>query len=234
MRLSYRTLILVALAAAFIVSPGYSATITTYNNSATWQGASSNLQSINFEGLTPPNQSTYYTSPTGVTSNNVQFIGYTSSGASSIQVVDTNFSSWFNFGTNDALMLDMDRPNAGSPLPSMHLVLPAGVTSLGLNLFTVSPDALSFTITVAGSQYTVPTNNRPSTAFWGFTSDTPISSIDLTLQGTTYNGSSHALIDNFQYGMATAQTPEAATFVLIGSGLIGIVLLKKSSSRKKV
>src|SRR5438552_2100264 len=152
LRLSYRIFMLVALlASASMATPGYSATITTYNDSATWQGASSNLQSINFEGLAPPNQSTTYTSPTGLTTNNVQFIGFTSSGTSSIQVIDTNFSSWYNFGTNDALSLLMDRPIATSPLPYAHVVLPAGVTSVGFNLFTVSPDALSFTVTVAGS-----------------------------------------------------------------------------------
>jgi hypothetical protein len=132
-------------------------------------------------------------------------------------------------------MQNMDRPNNGSSLPYIHVVLPAGVTAFGMDLFTVSPSALSFTVTVAGTPYTVPTNARPSEAFWGVTSDTPIASLDLTLQGSTFNGDSVALVDNFQFGNAAqdmSQAPEAATFLLIGSGLIGIAILKKWIGRK--
>jgi threonine dehydrogenase-like Zn-dependent dehydrogenase len=69
----------------------------------------------------------------------------------------------------------------------------------------------------------------------GVTSDTPIASLDLTLQGSTFNGDSVALVDNFQFGNAAqdmSQAPEAATFLLIGSGLIGIAILKKWIGRK--
>jgi hypothetical protein len=161
----------------------------------------------------------------------VQFTGI--SGSTSIQVIDTNLSPWYNFGTNDALMENTDRANSGSPVPYIHIVLPAAITALGMDLFSVSPAGLSYTITVAGSQYTVATNPNPNTAFWGITSDTAITSVDLTLQGTTYNGSSHELLDNFRFGAAggagnLSQAPEAGTYLLIGSGLIGLMLLRRA------
>jgi hypothetical protein len=79
----------------------------------------------------------------------------------------------------------------------------------------------------------VATNPNPNTAFWGITSDTAITSADLTLQGTTFNGSSHELLDNFRFGAAggagnLSEAPEAGTYLLIGSGLIGLMLLRKT------
>jgi len=211
--------------------PAYSTSITTYTTLTDWQLATSSYQTIDFEGLTPSNTSTPY--PSGVSPNGtgVQFIGM--SGQTSIQVIDTNLSPWYNFGTNDALMEDMNRATSGSSVPYIHIVLPTAITALGMDLFSVSPDGLTYTITVAGSQYTVPTNARPNTAFFGITSDTPITSLDLTLQGTSYNGSSHALLDNFSFGAASggvgnmSDAPEAGTYFLIGSGLIGLVLIRK-------
>jgi len=215
--------------------PAHSTTITTYSGLANWQAATTSSQAIDFEGLTPPNTGTQY--PSGVSPNGtgVQFIGI--SGQSSIQVIDTNLSPWYNFGTNDALMEDMNRATSGSPLPYIHIVLPSAITALGMDLFSVSPDGLSYTITVAGTQYTVATNARPNTAFWGITSDTAITSVDLTLQGTAFNGSSHALLDNFRFGAAggagnLSEAPEAGTYLLIGSGLIGLMLLRKTRSVK--
>ena len=217
--------------------PAYSTTITTYSSLTNWQGATSSYQTINFEGLTPPNTSTPY--PSGVSPNGtgVQFIGI--SGSTSIQVIDTNLSPFYNFGTNDALMEDMNRANSGSPLPYIHIVLSSAITALGMDLFSVSPAGDSFTITVAGNQYTVATNPNPDTAFWGITSDTAITSVDLTLQGTTFNGSSHALLDNFRFGAAggagnMSEAPEAGTYLLIGSGLIGLMLLRKARPVKAV
>ncbi len=222
------TVPVITFLAALACLPARSTTITTYTDPTAWQAASSVQQTISFEGLAPTNSSTTYQGPTGLTTGGVEFIGYTWAGVSWIQVIDTNFSQWYNFGSNDALLQNMDRPNSGSPLPYVQIVLPANVTSFGMDLFTVSPNSLNYNITVAGNQYTVPTDPRPTEAFWGVTSDTPIANITLTLQGSVYNGGTSALLDNFQYGTANlSQAPEAATFVLIGSGLIAIAGLRK-------
>jgi hypothetical protein len=220
---------------AITVAPAYSATITTYTDPTAWQNAATVLQTITFAGLAPADSSTTYNGSTGVTTGNAEFIGYTSSGSSWIQVIDTDFSSYFDFGSGgDALAQSMNRPNSSSPLPSIQVVLPTGVTALGFDLFTVSPSALSFTVTVAGTNYTVPTDSNPTLAFWGITSDTPITSIALTAAGSTYNGSTSVLMENFQYGTADlSQAPEAATFLLIGSGLIGLAIVKKWISAKR-
>ena len=187
MQVKFRASILsLSIGIALAHAPAYSTTITTYSNSAAWQAATSaGYQTVTFEGLTPPGTETDYYSANGVTADGVDFIGYSTTGSSDIQVVDTSAFSWYDWGTGDALLQSLSRPNAGSPLPYVNIVLPANITSLGLDLFTTSPQALNYSITVAGNQYTVPTFSQPTLAFWGITSDTPITSIQLTLQGTT-------------------------------------------------
>jgi hypothetical protein len=218
-----------ALYFALALAPAYCTTITTYSNPATWQAATSaGYQTVTFEGLTPPGTSTPYYNSTGVTASGVDFIGYNSAGVSDVQVVDTSAVSWYDWGTGDALIQSLNRPSSSSPLPYINIILPANITSLGLDLFTNSPQALSYTITVAGNQYTVPSFSQPTLAFWGITSDTPITSIQLTLAGTTFNGGSNELLDNFSFGASDlTAAPEAGTYLLIGSGLIGFVLLRK-------
>lgn len=238
----FRVLILLALAAlAWNVTPAYSTTLTTYTSLAGWQGATSGVQTDTFEGLAPAGGASTFSGPNGVTYDpNVDFTGFTSSGSPYIQVIDTIASFWYNFGTGDALLQSMDRPNSGSPLPYIHVVFLAPVTAFAADLFTSSPSGLNYAVTVYGASntqlatpYTAATNPLPNTAFWGITSDTPIWSVDFSLQGTAFNGGSLAFLDNFRYGSAQTQgpppddTPEAATLLLIGSGLIGLAYLRK-------
>jgi hypothetical protein len=209
--------------------PAYSTTITTYSDPTSWAAATSaGYQTVTFTGTATPGGVTDYYSASGLTADGVEFIGYTYAGVSDLQSIDTSAFSWYNDGTGDALLQSLSRPNSSSPLPYINIVLPANVTSLGLDLWATRPQALSYTITVAGNQYTVPTFSQPTLAFWGITSTTAISSIQLTLAGTTYNGGSEALLDNFSFGASDmTAAPEAATYLLIGSGLIGLVLLRK-------
>ncbi|HYL74677.1 MAG TPA: PEP-CTERM sorting domain-containing protein [Bryobacteraceae bacterium] len=216
------------VALALLVAPAYSATITTYNTSSSWQVALSSFQTIDFSGLAPVNGATTYGS--GLTVNGVQFSGL-SGGSSAFGVLDTTLSSWFNFGTGDAAFINTDRATNATPVPYLHIVLPAPVTAVGFNIFSASPNALSYTVSVPAGQYSVPTNALPTPAFWGITSDTPFSTVDLTLQGTVFNGGSKGFMDNFAFGSATPDVPESSTSILIGSGLAGIGLLRRRASR---
>lgn len=232
MRSGYFGLILsLSLGMGVALTPAYSTTIT-YTSLSSWQAATSaGYQTITFAGDTPSNSTTFYDG--GLTASSVEFFGYNSSGAGDLAVVDTSGSNytWYNWGTGDALLQNMNRPNSSSPLPYINIILPANVTSLGMELWTTSPQALNYTITVNGTPYTVPTYSQPTLSFWGITSDTPITSAQLTLQGTTYNGSSNALMSDFSFGteqISQVQTaPEAGTYLLIGTGLIGLAILRK-------
>jgi hypothetical protein len=225
------TLSLVSLSLALVSARA--TTITTYSSYTNWsQATASGFQTITFAGDAPSGGVQNYNGPTGLTQDGVEFIGYNSSGTSDLQVIDTSAFSYYDWGTGDAPIQSLNRPNASSPLPYINIVLPANISSLGLNLFTASPEALNFTITVAGNQYSVPTYSQPTLAFWGITSTSAISSIQLTLAGTTYNGGSSELLANFAFGDVMA-APEASTYLMIGSGLIGLVLLRKRLAMHK-
>jgi len=214
---------------ALALAPAYCTTITTYSDPASWQAATSaGYQTVTFEGLTPPGTSTPYNSPSGVTASGVDFIGYNSAGTSDVQVVDTSAISWYNDGTGDALLQSASPSMSNSPLPYINIVLPTNVTSLSLDLWTASSPAMSYSITVAGNTYTVPTLSGNTEAFWGITSDTPITSLHLTVPASTPSSGTQALLDNFSFGASDlTAAPEAGTYLLIGSGLIGFVLLRR-------
>ena len=207
--------------------PAYSTIITQYNDLASFDAATSGDLTADFEAMTPG----YYNTPTGVSAYpNVDFIGYNSVPAPYLQVLDTTGSPYYDFGTGNALMQDMTRPNSNSPLPYIQVNFTTPVTAFGANLFTNSPRGTSFAVTVLGTQYTVATSTTAPPTFWGITSDTPISSVDFTLLGTSPTGGTWAFLDNFTYGTASpdqTETPEGATMLLIGSGLLGLAILGK-------
>ena len=227
----FRVLILLALAAlAWTITPAFSTTLTTYNDLSSWQAATSGDQTITFAGKASGGAIATYNDSTGVAYTDVQFIGIVNIGYS-LDVSDTSIMSWYSFGTGEALMQPTNR-NAGDPVPYIHVTFTTPVTAFGSNLFSYSSTGMSFGVSVLGTNYTVATNSSAPPTFWGITSDTPITSADFTLQGTTPAGGSVAFLDNFQYGTAEAgppppDVPEAATFLMIGSGLLGLAILGK-------
>src|SRR5581483_570993 len=174
-----------------------------------WAAATSpGFQTVTFEGLAPSGGVTNYTSPTGVTADGVEFIGYSTAGQSDLQVIDTSAFPWYNWGSGDAIIQSTAQSTSSSPLPYVSIVLPSNVTALGMNLFTTNNQGMTYSITVAGNQYNVPTSTQPTLAFWGVTSDMPA--------------------DNFSFGASDLSVaPEAGTYLLIGSGLIGFIALRK-------
>jgi hypothetical protein len=218
-----------ALGLAFTLVPLPATTITTYSSLSTWAAATSpGYQTVTFTGMATPGSNTNYYSPTGVTADGVEFIGYSSTGSSDMQVIDTSAFSWYNWGSGDALIQSTQQTNSSAPLPYISIVLPANVSALGLNLFSTNTQGMTYSITVAGNQYNVPTFTQPTLAFWGVTSSAPISSLTLSLEGTVYSNPSEELADNFSFGASDiSAAPEAGTYLLIGTGLIGFVMLRK-------
>lgn len=209
---------------ALFIAPAYSATVTTFTNASSWQAALASFQTLDFEGLAPAGGTTTYGS--GLTDNTVVFLGI-NQGAHLLAVLDTTMSSWFNYGTGDALSISTDRSNSGLPVPYIHITLPAPVTAVGFNLFSSSPAAITFAVTVNGTQYTAPTFNQPTPAYFGITSDTPFTTVDVIAQGTVFNGGTTTFLDNFGFGSELAAVPEPASYLLLGAGLAAIGLIRR-------
>jgi hypothetical protein len=209
------------LALTLLAAPAYSAVVTTYTSMASWQAAANSLTAIDFASQT---LGTY---PGGLTISFIQFTNGLSGSNVPLTIMDTAGSLYFDFGTGRALELGTDRPLSTSPVPYIHMAFTSTFTAIGFNLFSASPTGLTFTVTTPSGTYSAPTFAQPTLAFWGITSDTPITTLDLTLQGAVFQGGSLAFVDNIQFGAENAPVPEAATCVTIGSGLLVLGLLRK-------
>jgi len=213
-RLKFQALFLFTVfTLAVMVTPAYSTTITSYSSSATWLAATTGVVTTDtFDGLAP--SGTFTTTGT-ITQNGVQFIGL----AGSTGIADTSIFPWDNFLTGFAGFVT----NSQNAI-SVTITLPTPVTAFGLNLFT-NPSAATYTVTTLSTPFTVPTFAIPTPAFFGVTSDTPISTINLSVPA----GSTYAFFDNFSFGTAQTQVPEAGTFLLIGTGLIGFAVFRNKA-----
>jgi len=201
--------LLTLLTLAVMVTPAYSTTITTYSSSATWLAATTGVTTDNFTGV--GGTSGVFTTTGAITQNGVVFVGLT---GSTTGIADTSAFSWANFGTSFAGFV----ANPGT----ITITLPTPVTAFSINLFT-NPTAVTYTVSTLSTPFTVPTFAVPTPAFFGETSDTPFSTVTLSVPaGTTY-----AFFDNFAFGAAdTSQVPEAGTFLLIGTGLLGFAAIR--------
>ena len=219
--------ILFSILFAFVLltTPAYSATITTYTDLSSWQAAVSGVQTDNFEGLVPAGSYAGFSS--GFSQNGVQFLGLS---GSTLGVADTSSGPFvaYNFGTGEAGYLF----GGGA---SVQITLPSPATAFGINLFT-APAGLNYTVSFLSTPFTVPTVGQPPPGFFGATSDTPFTTV--TLQ--TSAGSSYSFFDNFSWSGAQStgdsgggsQTPEAGTFLLIGSGLLGLAVTRHRKARQ--
>jgi len=104
------------------------------------------------------------------------------------------------------------------------------------------PEAASCRIQLDGIDVgiVITSQARPTRNFFGVTTDTPISQVRITLN-SGFTNNTYGLFDNFGYGAAetsggggtgtdpgpTEETPEVATTVLLGAGLLMMRWLKR-------
>jgi hypothetical protein len=212
--------LLACMALAFgVVSPASATVINTYTSLAAWSA-------VTAAGFTTiPFSSTFF-------GNSLSLAGTTFSTSSSnpFTVLDTSGSSFWNYGTGLALQLP-----SNSIQPILQVALPTGITSFGLNLTTVSPyNDPNLTVTADGVSYQVPSFSPTGGgfAFFGATFDAPITSFTVTATAGDY-----LFADNISFGTSTdpgsggstdpSPTPEVATLLMIGTGLISMRMMNK-------
>ena len=192
-----------------MITPAYSATITTYSSSTSWLAATTGDQEDSLSSLAPAGSYTMY--PGGFSQAGVEYIGL----SGSIFVADTTSGafSWANFGTGEAGFI--------TGTNTIAITIPTPVTAFAINLWS-SPFGQTYTVSTLSTPFSVgPTSTSAPPTFFGITSDTAFTTVDVTAQaGTTY-----AIFDNVQWG--TTETPEAGTFLLIGTGLMGFAVFRR-------
>ncbi len=227
--------------------------VITETDPTSWLNATTKSQTIDFNGLASLGTVQGYGTNSGLTIDGVTFTGFLTSSSYQLYVVDP-LTSWPDFqftgiaGINSVLEgPSQDRASDSSFLPYIHIVLPAPATAFAIELMTKGPDGLAYSIALDGNTLfpNVPTQARPDQTFFGVTSDTPFTTIDLTLPGAPLTGESQMLLGNFSFGTAglgpvtggedpdPPDVPEASTSLLIGSGLVGMAMLRRRLQRQK-
>lgn len=201
------------------LSPASATVINTYSDLASWNAVSTGLTSIPFSSASYGSSLSLF----GAT--------FTTDGIEALQVLDTTGNLYWGYGTGFAI--NVVAPS--NAVPVIHVSLSTPVTSFGLNLTTVGPWGDPLTVTVNGVSYNVPSFSPTAGgfAFFGATFDAPISSFDIT--GTTGD---YLFADNISFGTSAdtgggsggtdpTDTPEVATLLMIGTGLISMRIMSK-------
>lgn len=216
-----------------------------------WQTATSGINTVDFDLGRPLLHGSYEIFST-LAGLNLQAVGtapsqtlnfnglYTDGGGTTkyeMYVINTSPGDPSYWNSGNMLKGPAYRPGQAAPI---RVTLPGGgVTSVGLDLRTVDDVAQAFSIVLyAGltptAFYTSPTisTQDPGASyyhnFWGATSDTPITRMDIILLGNIGSTTS-PIIDNFHIGTMAGvpdpvgETPEAATIYLTLAGLALIV-----------
>lgn len=238
--------LLLALAIC-LCTPLHAGIINTYTDRATWESATTGRTDIDFTalGLGAGGYTSYSTS-TGLTMNGVTFTGYDSSNNSYFLYALNPESGWDeNFGTGTLLKGPTWYQTSGLTSTYLQMVLPASVTSIGLDLGTIMPRGANLRVFVdgvyTGSPITTQTN---SLTFFGFTADAPVNQLRIYVDSGSLTVT-QALVDNFSFGELLSggggggggqpppggETPEAATLLYVGTGVYFLAWRRKRQLR---
>jgi hypothetical protein len=208
-------------AVAFASAPARADTVV-FTSRTLFNGAATNLTTLDFEGIASTNSVANFTSP--LTLQGVTFSGPMNGGLT-ISVVDSGFfAPLFQF-------------NSGAVLGGFGFIdvtLPAGITAVGTDLMSTNPSGSPFQVVLAnGETFVVNTPLRPERGFFGIVTDVAIASIRFTTLPAGPNQSPGIpLLDNFSFGQAQpAAVPEPATILLLGTGLAGIATRARRRSK---
>ncbi len=223
--------LLLALA-IWLCTPLHAGIVNTYTNRAAWQAATTDRTDIDFTALgLGAGGYIGYSTATGLTMSGVTFTGYDESNNAHFLYALNPESGWDeNFGTGTLLKGPMWYQSSGVTSTYLQVALPSSVTSLGLDLGTITPRGASLRLVVdgvyTGSTITTATN---SLTFFGFTADAPVNQLRIYVDSGSLTVT-QALIDNVSFGELLSggggggppqggETPEAATLLYVGTGV---------------
>ena len=196
-----------------------SATVVQYGDRSSWLVATSSVNTITFEGAAPSNGE--------VTISGVDFQGFDNTAETQHDLQAFTGNYWAS-GTV------LEGPPGNSQGQHLIVRLPAGVFAVGSDVLEFEPNGpTSFAETVTAQLSTGATIYNTQTIagfssrdFIGFVSDTQISSITFFPSNDL---GAHLALDNFSTGgQGASPTPEAATMILCGGGLLFVGLIRRN------
>jgi hypothetical protein len=227
--------------AMLLASCGFSASagVLEYTNQTAFLSATSNLTTINFEGIENQGGSDQ-DERSGLTLDLVQFTGNENNGSCPnncfLEVENPGtvpnpgaFQSW---GSGSYLVGPTD---FSTDVSGIHVLLPAGIYAVGANVMSggggssfADTEDIFLTTTSGTTSYSIATTAGFSNmAFVGFVSTAPITSIFFD----PLSVSDHVVIDNFSFGQGASAAPETSTSLLCGGGLL---LLARFLGRRRM
>lgn len=190
---------------------------TFFTNAGAWAAAVNSTTSVNFEGLLVPGDFAY--------------IGYGPGASTSVGAVQ------FSVGAAgvDNLLFVLGDGYYGFPVSTIApqstsagtndllITLPGSYTALAFDFSSFVPLGPT-TITLSdGASITLASGNAPNLIFFGATTTTGVSWVDISVPGYGLN------VDGITYGSANA--PEPGSLVLLGSGILGIASVVRRKFR---
>ena len=215
------------LALSLLLAAPMAASTVVYDR-AVWEAANPLFTNIDFESSAPG----AYNS--GLTVGAVQLRGLTGD-TDTLWVADPVEYPDYNFGSGRVVQGPYYFPTGFTR--EIQITLPGGVTTFGLDLMAMNSGPETYTVALStGEQWTgIPTLASPGRAFFGVVSDVPISMAHVIIS-SGLAAETYPVIDNVSYGVAGGtggpgpeETPEAATMLLVGAGLIFICRIRRRS-----
>lgn len=243
MFIAHYRLILLCVSAALLMSalPAQASSIS-YTDPTAWATATAGDTDtvITFGGIAPPGSFTNEGTSTGLAIDGVDFVGVYNNSPTQyeLNVLDENYAApYFDWGASGTLESPIyNLPANPTFVPYIQVNLPANTTAFSALLGTVSPNGLTYQVTLSdGEVFTIGTGARPTPTFFGITAANPITWADFTvLNPGTYSGT-YGILTSFDFGTSNGQsqgsdptqTPEACTLILIGTGLVAMRAFRK-------
>lgn len=207
------------------------AQVTHYTDKSAFTAASTNLSTIDFATANPNGAGTYtsYNTSSGLTLQGVNFVGSVSNGTNVLAAVDPNFYQTYQGWDGNPTVLTSGS-NFDAFTRTITITLPNNTISVGTDLYTATVGDgfnntvrdVTFTLST-GDTFVVNTFSKPTLAFAGFISQTPITSLTVT----SPNGDGHYL-SHFVFGQsAVVPAPGALTAFFMGAVPGAAVLLRR-------
>jgi hypothetical protein len=201
------------LAASLASGPASAATIE-YSSLASFQAATTAPVVETYSNIAAPFGSA---SIDGKTINGISY-----SGGYAVVWDAQNNPANFDWGTGAVLEL---RSMGG--IETLTFATP--VTAFGALFGNILPNASTVYISLPGNPITAPqqtlmTNTFPNLAFFGWTSDTPFSSV--TIQGSD----AYSILDNVTLAVAVVPEPSTYSMILAGLGMMALAVRRRLGS----